>query len=169
MEQTVAPSSTILQAVISILVGVVVALVSVWVSSETYKSRMKKRRKAYLNTINNQLERNKTFLSDMKDAIESSPYLHMSELDPTPYHNFLASEIVELENDKELIESLHRFLDNVSKYNYEIAWFERMIPRIEKDGYPEVTADEKHFLTEIIDECIKNIDNGMDEIKRLIK
>ena len=150
---------------ISILSGVVVALVTMGIALAIQKWKQSTRRQTYLVALRNQLQENKKTFERIENELLKSRIL--SYIDLSLYHNFLASEYMDIEKDKQFIGKLQNHLDNVAKYKLVLQRLNLYMADFTNVGSNKVIALEGN-VKDIIPEFKTDIDSCLKELRNLI-
>lgn len=145
--------------------GIAVALATMLLDALRRRGQHDKRRKAYLKAVKHQLENNTKALNELRIDLEGNYML--PDFDVSIIRNFLASDYMDIEKDKEFLEKLQVHLDNIGKYKIsvqQLLLYNADFTSVGVEGAKVL----KTSLTGLLTNFKKAIDNCITEIDKLI-
>ena len=124
-----------------------------------------KRRQAYIKTVKHQLENNKKTIDVLKKDLVDNYIL--PDFDLSIFHNFLASDYMDIEKDKEFIDKLQVHLENLGKYKFVLQQVLLFNADFTYVGI-EKAKGVKSSLVGVLSEFKKDVGNCITEIDKLI-
>lgn len=145
--------------------GIVVALVVMLLNAKAGYDKRNKRRLAYLNIVKLQLENNKKTIDELKKDLDDSNIL--PDFDVSIIHNFLSSEYIKIDEDKDFMDKLQVHLDNLAKYKIAVQQLLLYNADFTSHGVENATKL-KVSLSKSLQEFKDDLDGCIVKIKELI-
>jgi len=147
--------------ILTAVLAVILTEVAIWVRTRIQK---RKHRNIRLKLIKTQLENNKNLLTELKTKLGTDQVY--TSIDPSPFHNFLSSDVIDLESDENLLRFIYAHLNNISQLEHALH-----IVELRSAGFTEIHATTKKELEEnlknAIDQFVRDINSCITEINKI--